>query len=337
MAIIDLVKFTAPSDESIVEKFISEHEDELRIGTQIVVNQSQEAILVKGGVALDAFGPGTHTITTGNIPLLRRVVNTVFGKRTPFTAEVWYVNRTSKRDLQWGTPKRVAVMDPKFDFPISVGAFGQWGFRVSDSRSFVTQLVGSQIGADSHRVYQYFIGEIIEKVSQNIVRSLASGHSITTISTRLTDLSRETFIDLSAEFSRFGIELVNFSISSINITPDELARIQDVMAKRMEMNILGSTPVGQGFITSKSLEIMKDSANNESAAGCLVAAGTGLGLGIGAALPAAQQIGQSMSLSPDSAVAGVAARLAELRNLLDSGIITQAEFDAIRAKILESI
>ena len=217
MALIDLVKCDAVTDAVIVEKFCSEHLDELRIGTQMVVNQSQEAILVKGGIALDTFGPGTHTITTGNIPLLRKVVNSVFGNRTPFTAEVWYVNRTVKRDLQWGTPKRIAVMDPQFQFPVNVGAFGQWGFRIEDSRSFVTQVVGTQLGADSDKIYRYFIGEIVEKVSRNIAKLVSDGVPITSITSRLSELSTATAMNVAAEFARFGVELVNFSISSISI------------------------------------------------------------------------------------------------------------------------
>lgn len=339
MALIDLVKCDAASDEVIVEKFCSEHTDELRIGTQIIVNQSQEAILVKGGVALDTFGPGTHTITTGNIPLLRKLVNSVFGHRTPFTAEVWFINRTVKRDLQWGTPKRIAVMDPQFQFPVNVGAFGQWGFRIEDSRSFVTQVVGTQLGADSDRIHAYFIGEILEKISQNIARAVGDGVPITSISTRLAELSNATAAAVAAEFARFGVELVNFSISSISIAPEEMKKIQEVMAKRMEMTILGATPVGQGFVTSKSLEIMQDAARNQSAVGGIVAASAGLGMGLGAAMPAAQQLAQGMAV-PAAAPApadDAAGRLLKLKSLLDSGLITQAEFEAKRAKIIEAL
>jgi membrane protease subunit (stomatin/prohibitin family) len=339
MALIDLVKCDAVTDAVIVEKFCSEHLDELRIGTQMVVNQSQEAILVKGGIALDTFGPGTHTITTGNIPLLRKVVNSVFGNRTPFTAEVWYVNRTVKRDLQWGTPKRIAVMDPQFQFPVNVGAFGQWGFRIEDSRSFVTQVVGTQLGADSDKIYRYFIGEIVEKVSRNIAKLVSDGVPITSITSRLSELSTATAMNVAAEFARFGVELVNFSISSISIAPEEMKRIQDVMAKRMEMNILGATPVGQGFIAAKSLEIMQDAARNQSAVGGIVAASTGLGLGLGAAMPAAQQLAAGMAVPPPATAPSddPAGKLLKLKSLLEGGLITQAEYESKRAKIIDAL
>lgn len=344
MALIDLVKLDAMSDEVIVAKFCSEHVNELRIGTQMVVNPSQEALLVKGGIALDIFYPGTHTIVTGNIPLLRRVVNSVFGDRTPFTAEVWFINKTVKRNLPWGTPKRIPVMDPQFQFPVNIGAFGQWGFRISDSRSFVTQIVGSQLGADSNKILSYFIGEIIEKLSRNIAVMVLDGTSVTSLATRLPELSAATMGDIRTEFARFGVELVNFTVASINIAQEEMRKIQEVMAKRMEMNVLGATPVGQGYVTAKSFEIMKDAAQNPSVAGGMMAAGAGIGFGLGATLPAAQQIAHSMSVErtpaaqpPPPAAQDPAAKLQKLKYMLESGLITPEEFAAKKAQILDSI
>lgn len=344
MALIDLVKLDAMSDEVVVAKFCSEHVDELRIGTQMVVNPSQEVILVKGGIALDTFPPGTHTIVTGNIPMLRRVVNSVFGDRTPFTAEVWFINKTVKLNLPWGTPKRIPVTDPQFQFPVNVGAFGQWGFRISDSRSFVTQIVGSQVGADSSKILSYFIGEIIEKLSRNLAVMVDGGTSVTSIAARLPEISAATIGDIRAEFARFGVEVVNFSIVSINIAPEEMRTIQQVMAKRMEMNVLGATPVGQGYVTAKSLEIMKEAAQNPSVAGGMMAAGAGLGFGLGATFPAAKQMAQSMSVEQPPvaqpappAAQDPAVKLQKLKSLLDSGLITPEEFAAKKAQVLDSI
>ena len=72
MALIDRVKYDAPDDTSFVWKFPSE---DLKIGSQVIVNESQEVIFVKGGQALDVLPPGTHTLTTGNIPLLNKLIN----------------------------------------------------------------------------------------------------------------------------------------------------------------------------------------------------------------------------------------------------------------------
>jgi membrane protease subunit (stomatin/prohibitin family) len=103
MALIDRIKFDAPDDNILVWKFPS---DELTLGTQLIVNQSQEALFLKGGQVCDLFGPGTYTLSTANLPLLRALVDLPFGGQTPFAAEVWFVNKTVKRDLRWGTQAR---------------------------------------------------------------------------------------------------------------------------------------------------------------------------------------------------------------------------------------
>jgi membrane protease subunit (stomatin/prohibitin family) len=228
-------------------------------------------------------------------------------------------------------------MDPQFQFPVNVGAFGQWGFRISDSRSFVSQVVGTQLGADSVKIHAYFIGEIVQKVSQGIAQMVSQGTPVTAIATRLSELSESTKNAVSCELARFGVELVNLTISSVSIAPEEMKKIQEVMAKRMEMNILGATPVGQGFVAAKSLEILQDAARNQSAVGGLVAATTGLGLGLGAAMPAAQQVAQSMSVPPSQPADDVAAKLLKLKSLLDAGLITPSEYETKRARVIDAL
>ena len=342
MAVLDLVKIDVASDNFIVQKFNSENQWELRLGSQLVVNEGQEAIFVKGGIALDVFTPGTHTLSTGNIPFLRKITNSIFDGKTPFTAEVWFINKTIKRDLKWGTPQRIPLFDPQLNFPINIGAFGQWGFRVNDSRSFITQLVGAQLGADSKKIYNYFIGEIIEKVNQTISTYVGGGLSVFQINSKLIDISNAVTSAISDEFDRFGIELVNFNISNISIPPEEMSKIQDVMSKKMEMQQLGSTPVGQGYVTAKSFEILKDAAQNQSAVGGMMGVGTGLGLGLGAGLPMGQQVAQTVQPANNSTTNvpkddDPIAKLAYLKKLLEAGILTQAEYEAKRSIIIETL
>ena len=345
MSVIDLVKIDVTSDNYIVQKFESEHQWELRCGSQLIVNEGQEAILEKGGVALDIFTPGTHTITTGNIPLLRKITNSLFGDRTPFTAEVWFINKTAKRNLKWGTPQRIPLFDPQLNFPINVGAFGQWGFRVKDSRSFLTQIVGAQLGANSQKIYEYFIGEIIEKLTATISEFIGNGLSVFQINAKLTAISQAAQKSIAEELDRFGIELVNFNISNISIPPEEMKKIQEVMAKKMEMQQLGSVTVGQGYLASKSLEIMKEAAQNQGNSGNLMGTGLGLGIGMGAGLPLGQQVAQTVQPvitnmntatsipSDDDPVA----KLAYLKKLLETGILTQEEYAAKRTAIIEKL
>jgi membrane protease subunit (stomatin/prohibitin family) len=113
-ALIDGIKYDGPQDGSpwLVYKYPSE---KFVLGSQLIVNQGQEALFFKGGEALDLFGAGTHTLQTGNLPLLNKLVNLPFGGDTPFTAEIYYINKTSKLNMNWGTQNPFPVEDPNTD------------------------------------------------------------------------------------------------------------------------------------------------------------------------------------------------------------------------------
>jgi membrane protease subunit (stomatin/prohibitin family) len=103
---------TLRPDDILAWKFPS---DDLKLGSQFVVNQSQDAVFLKGGRVFDLSGPGRHTLSTANLPLLSAVVNLPFGNETPFAAEIWFVNKTVKRDLKWGTSARIPLIDPVYE------------------------------------------------------------------------------------------------------------------------------------------------------------------------------------------------------------------------------
>ena len=328
---MEVVKLDVESDDFIVQKYASENQWELRLGSQLVVNEGQEAIFVKGGIGLDIFTAGTHTLVSQNIPLLSRLLKLPYGETTPFTAEVWFINKTVKRDLRWGTPHRIPVIEPTLGYPINIGACGQWGFRINDSRSFVRQVVGAQLGADSQKIQSYFIGEILEKFALTISGIIGGGMPFFETSTKLDKISAQTVSAIKPEFERFGIELVNFSTSNINIAPHEMAKIQSVMGTKMEMRQLGSEQVGQGYLTAKSFEVMSDAAKNQNATGAIVGAFAGLGMGQNGTLP----MGRSIAENAKGGSVDVETRLTKLKSLYDKGLVSKDEYDSKRAVLIE--
>ncbi len=337
MALIDRVKYDALDDTSFVWKYPSE---DLTIGSQVIVNQGQEVIFVKGGQALDLFEPGTHTLSTGNIPLLNKLINLPFGGNTPFTAEVWFINKTVKRDLKWGTPSPIQIMDSTLGFPVSARSFGKWGARIENSRSFVTQIVGSQLTADDRKISDYFIGEIVQKLSNIIATAININKvSVLQITASLNELSKFASELIKKEFERFGLEVVNFNIESINIPEEEMEKIQNVFEKTLEAKELSKVQVGGAFSAIKTFEVLNAAADNPSD-GAGVGAFLGAGIGLGAGLPLGSQMGQQMDVSgnqnkedsPDPSE-----RLKKLKELLDQELITEDQFSQKREEILKEL
>jgi len=332
MALIQVIKYEAEDDNMFVWKYPS---DQIRLGAQLIVNEGQKAIFVKGGQALDIFEPGTFTLTTGNIPLIDKLINLPFGGETPFTAEIWYINTTVKRDLTWGTPSPIPLMDSNLGFPVSARSFGKWGARIVDVRSFVTQIVGSQSFADATKINDYFIGEIIQSLTSNLSSAITSGQtSILQISSFLTPLSKSSADLIKMEFDKFGVELVNFNIESINIPTDELKRIQDVFAKTLEAKELSKVNVGAGFSAIKSFEVLNNAAENPSEGS--IGGMLGAGIGLGAGFPLGQQMGQNLTTSQNAEESSTD-KLRELKKMLDENLISEEQYNLKRDKIIEEM
>ena len=220
MAIVEVVKYNGNPDV-FAWKYPSE---ELGTWTQLIVNESQEAVLFKGGKALDVFTSGRHTLDTANIPLLNKVVNLPFGGRSPFTAEVWYVNRVNSLDVKWGTATPIQLQDPKYGVFVPVRSFGQFGVRIDDAKKFLVKLVGTLPQFDKSSLLRYFRGLFITKAKDTISSYLIHKEiSALEINAYLDELSAYMKERIEPVMAEYGITLVNFYVNDINIPEDDPA------------------------------------------------------------------------------------------------------------------
>jgi len=276
MAIIDRVKYDGPANV-LVWKFPA---DNLSWGTQVIVNQAQEALFFSGGQALDVLGPGTHTLRTANIPLLRKLIAAPFGGETPFAAEVYYVNKAVDLDVKWGTNNPIPVLDPKFNVFLPVRAFGQFGIQVADARSFVTQLSATNPQFTAEQLSNYFRGVLLTKAKDYIAETIVKQKiNLLEVSAHLEDMSSGIQQKLEGEFAKFGVKLVNFYLNSVDVPEDDetVVRLKKMLADRAELDILGDK-----YQQKRSFDVLEKAAGNEGgAAGAGLTAGMGLGAGLG--------------------------------------------------------
>ena len=120
--------------------------EDFNLGSQLIVHESQEAILFVNGQALDSFGPETYTLTTENIPMLRNIVEIPTDGVSPFHCEVYFVNKTVHLGLKWGTPEKIRFLEPQTGIPLEIGASGELNLAVSNPRKLVIKLVGTTSG-----------------------------------------------------------------------------------------------------------------------------------------------------------------------------------------------
>lgn len=241
MAIIDVIKFNGIQNRDwLIYRYPG---DNFSTGTQLIVNEGQVAVFVKGGRALDYFSPGTYTLNTNNIPILKSFINIPFGGRTPFTAEVFFINTTAKLDILWGTTDPISLIDPKYTVRLRVRAFGQFAMKIIDYRVFLTELIGA-VGDGQVVKYdivtRYFRGVIAAKIKTIIADIIINQRiSVLEITPRLEDISNEAMRRISGEFHRFGIDIINFYISSVNFPDEDFAVINRILGEKAAFDIIG--------------------------------------------------------------------------------------------------
>lgn len=290
MAIVDVVKYNGGPDV-FAWKYPN---SELGTWTQLIVNESQEAILLKGGQICDVFGAGRHTLETANIPILNKLINLPFGGRSPFSAEVWYINKVFSLDVKWGTSSPIQLQDPKYKVFIPVRAFGQFGIQIEDSKRFLLKLVGTLSQFDKNSLVKYFRGVYLTK-AKDIISSylIHKGISILEINAYLDEISTYLQERISPTFDEYGIKLVSFFVNDINVPEDDSAVVQlkKALAKRAEMDI-----VGYSYQQERSFDTLEGAATNPNAMqGGLMGAGIGLGMGVGVGGNIGQQFGSLAS------------------------------------------
>lgn len=288
---IEVIEWLDDTGNEMVHRF--EMGGEIKVGAQLVVQESQWAVFFRDGKALDVFGPGRHTLTTANIPILSKLINMPFGGTSPFRADVYYINRKVFTDMKWGTKEPVLFRDADFAM-VRLRAFGKFATKVVEPQLFINTFVGSRGAQTADGVESYVKDIIVARLQDVLGENLKS----------LLDLAR--YYDELAEglkarcredFAKYGLELVDLFIGAI--TPPE--EVQKVIDERSGMAAVGNMGAYMQFKAAKAME---EAASNPSGNGAAAGMGLGVGAGMGMMMPG--MLAQSMQQAGAAVAAGAA-------------------------------
>lgn len=285
MAVIDVVKWNSPKGVYAVKH----PSEELSTWTQLIVSETQEAVLLKEGRMLGPFGPGKHTLDTKNIPVLSKFFKIPMGGKSPFTAEVWFVNRASQLDIKWGTANPIQLKDPVYNLMIPLRVFGQFGIAIEHTKKFLKTLVGTLPNFTEPDLQSYFKGIVLSKVKDHLAKQLVNeGVSLLEISSHLVSLSSQLEVSFLEEFGEFGIKIKKFRIISIDADPNDpaVSKLKEALAEKARLDIMGMS-----YQQERSFDVMQDAAGNEGTAGGAMGAGIGMGMGMGMGVPMGSTMG----------------------------------------------
>ena len=283
MAFIDSISWSEQEKDDIFA-WKYPKEDNLSTYTQLVVAESQEAVLFSKGRMIGKFGPGKHTLNTENLPVLRSLFGIPFGGNNPFRAEVWFVHKTMPLNIDWKTSS-MRFHDPDYQEMVPIVSSGRYGLKVVDAERLLVKLGGSLPKFNAAQLTDHFQGAMVSKTKSVVLSYMQTNQiGVKQISGHLEQLSGFLKQSMVEFWEDYGFSLIGFYITSIDVDSEseEGRRILDAMSKRSAQNIAGYT-----WQQDRTLSVAGEALSHDGSGGLLGAllltGGVG-GSGMGSAI-----------------------------------------------------
>lgn len=230
-------------DMGMNDIFVYRHPIEnFNIGSQLIVNEGQQALFFRNGKGLDTFGPGRHLLETQRLPLLSKMLDYPTDTDLTWDSKVYFV-RTNRLEVKWGIPE-LQLRNPGMDFYVKFGFSGSCDLQLIDSpesaRQLVYMIIGATAGADSQPKLvggvEAYTSEYIRRLFKDVITTrlsdlmaniiLENRINILDIETKKNVISELLRKDLNPIFAEYGMVVppMHFNVTNIRLQDSEEVR-----------------------------------------------------------------------------------------------------------------
>ncbi|MDO4782007.1 MAG: SPFH domain-containing protein [Capnocytophaga felis] len=309
---LEIIEWVEPDPNLLMWK-VPDQDKEIKNGAKLVVRESQSVLFLNESNIADVFGTGTHSLSTQNIPILSKLKGWKYGFESPFKADVYYFSTKQFVNLKWGTPAPVLMRDSQFG-QVRVRAFGSYNVKITDVATFFKEYAGTY---PLLTVFE-LEAQLRDFIAPKFGEALSNANlSVVDVAGNMTELSNKIRPMIEPYFSDFGIEITQFTVSSVTL-PQEVTEFYD---KATSMNIIGDMNRFQQFNTANAI------GNDRSNLNSSVKEGVAMGMMMGTMQ---QQMQQNQPATNDDPTT----KLQKLKTLFENGLIDEEEYKAKKAEIL---
>ena len=301
----------------------------LSIGSQIIVNESEEALLFENGQLVHVLKAGKHKVDSGNIPGLDGIMRRSLGNTSVIRIDTWFVNKVVSTDYKWGI--QLQVKDNAHQLLVPVGSYGSILLKIEDPASFVIQVVGKKEKLKKEELKNFILPCIERGLKEYIAEKIKDGSlDVFSIETILGKASNKVQSSLKVVFEKYGLTVVEFFVQGIQVQGEspEFIKIKESLADAASLKIRAkAASEAKGFYKDqKDLDLLSKSAEEPQTSSQAISK------------TKSNELNDSSNKSNTSdGSVNLKDKLEYLRELLDSGLITKAEYDKKRFKLLDQI
>jgi membrane protease subunit (stomatin/prohibitin family) len=326
-----VIEFQDETGQILVARVPPQGTAELVSGTQLIVQDGQIAAFFHEGKPTDGFRAGRYALSTQNLPVLSKLLNLAALGKSPFRSYVYFIALKTFIDLGWGTASPIMFRDSEFRI-VNLRANGSFALRIRDPRTFLHTLVGTQGLETSADIEAYLRKIIVSKLTQILPTVMTT---VLDLPVKYDELAVKVKQAVYEQFDQYGLELVDMIVESITVPPE----VQESINRAAGTRAVGRDELGHYERVMRS-EALRDGAKQPgSAAGAGLSAGLGAGAGISVAKdllnPPATSTETAAQAQP--AMEQIRARLKELKQLCDEGLITKEDFESQKKRLLNQL
>ena len=292
---------------------------EIEVGSQVIVNESEEALLFENGQLIEILDAGRHVIESGNIPGMDGIIRRSIGNNSPIKIDVWFVSKVVSTDYKWGV--QLQVKDNTHQLIVPVGSYGSILLRIEDPASLVLQVVGKKKEMSKEELKDFLMPSIERSLKEYIAEKIKEGTlDVFNIETILVEASNQTKDSLEVLFERFGLKVIEFFIQGIEVIGDnpEYKKIKESLADAASLRIRAKAASDtKGFYQEeRTLDALNKAAEKDS------------DLANNFLNKQTSSKGNKKTLKE---------KLSDLKELLESDLISEKEYNEKRLKLLDDI
>jgi membrane protease subunit (stomatin/prohibitin family) len=333
---IDILQWNEDADGVLAWRYPMQ-DFEIQYGGSLTVRESQVAVFVNEGKIADVFGPGMHKLTTQTLPVLTYLKNWDKLFESPFKSDVYFFSTRLQTGRRWGTPQAITIRDADFGM-VRLRAFGMYSYGITDARKFFTEISGTRAVYTRDEVEEQLRGILLSTMATSLG---AAAKPFLDLAANQTLLAEQVKGPIQSAFERYGLTLDVFNVTSINL-PEEL---QAALDKRIAIGMSGDLDKFTKYQVANAIPLAAQNEGGIAGVGAGLAAGAvlgqtmahGLAGGGGGGSVGGATVAATAPAAPSPAAPDPEARLGQLKNLVDKGLISAAEYDAAKAEVIRKL